>query len=52
VPVIQGAQEVEIRRIAVRGQPEYLQTKPSQKRADVVAQDVGPEFKPQYHGNK
>jgi hypothetical protein len=27
----------------------YLENHPSQKRADGVAQGVGPEFKPRYH---
>jgi hypothetical protein len=27
----------------------YLKKNPPQKRVDGVAQDVGPEFKPQYH---
>jgi hypothetical protein len=30
----------------------YLEKKPTQNRADGVAQGVGPEFKPQYHKKK
>jgi hypothetical protein len=30
----------------------YLEKNPSQKRAGVVVQGVGPEFKPHYHKNK
>jgi hypothetical protein len=30
----------------------YLEKNPSQKRAGGVAQSVGPEFKPQYQGEK
>jgi hypothetical protein len=30
----------------------YLEKNPSQKRAGEVAQEVGPEFKPQYHQKK
>jgi hypothetical protein len=30
----------------------YLKDKPSHKRAGGVAQDIGPEFKPQYHKKK
>jgi hypothetical protein len=54
MPVIPATQEAEIRRIVVRSQPGQIvcetlsQKYPSQKRAGVVAQGVGPEFKPQY----
>jgi hypothetical protein len=53
-PVILATQEAEIRRIMVRGQSgqivrEILSRKTlHKKRADGVAQGVGPEFKPQY----
>jgi hypothetical protein len=55
MPVILATQEAEIRRFVVQSQPweivlETLSRKnPSQKRADGVAQSVGPKFKPQYH---
>jgi hypothetical protein len=45
--VILATQEAEIRRITVQSQPGQIT-----KRAGRVAQDVGPEFKPQYHKNK
>jgi hypothetical protein len=53
-PVILEMQEAEIRRIIVRSQPRqivrtYLK-KPNTKGR--VAQDVGPEFKPQYQKKK
>jgi hypothetical protein len=54
-PVILATQEAEIRRIAVRSQPGPIVPRdpilkiPITKRAAGVAQDVGPEFKPQYH---
>jgi hypothetical protein len=57
-PVIIPTQEVEIRRITVQSQPRknsvrpYLKKQPSQRRAGGMAQDVGPEFKPQYHTQK
>jgi hypothetical protein len=47
-----------IRRILVQSQPgkkvckTLSQNNPSQKRAGGVAQDIGPEFKPQYQGKK
>jgi hypothetical protein len=41
--VILATQEAEIRRITVQSQPGQIT-----KRAGRVAQDVGPEFKPQY----
>jgi hypothetical protein len=58
MPVILDTQEAEIRRITVRSQPRQIVYKilslklPSQKRAGGVAQDIGPEFKPQYHKKK
>jgi hypothetical protein len=51
MPVILAAQEAEIKRIMVWGQPGQLVLEtlfgknPSQKRAGGVAQGVGPEFK-------
>jgi hypothetical protein len=51
VPV---AQEAEIRRIEIQSQTRQIiyetlsQKTPSQKRGGAVAQNVGPEFKPQY----
>jgi hypothetical protein len=54
MPVILATQEAEIRRLVVRSQPGQIVCKtpsrknPSQKRADGVAQGVGPKFKPQY----
>jgi hypothetical protein len=59
-PVIPATQEAEIRRIEVRGQPGQIvprdpiskKKKPSQKRADGVAQGEDPEFKPQGHPKK
>jgi hypothetical protein len=53
-PVILATQEVEIRRIMVRSQPQAssLQDPSQKKRAGRVAQGVGPEFKPQYHKKK
>jgi predicted P-loop ATPase len=53
--VILGTQEAEIRRIKSQSQPRQIvhetlsQNDQSQKRTGVVAQGVGPEFKPQYH---
>jgi hypothetical protein len=59
MPVILAAQEAEIWRTAVQSQPRKivlqdptLEKNPSQKRAGGVAQDVGPEFKLQYHKKK
>jgi hypothetical protein len=55
MPVILATQEAEIRRIMVSSQPKQIvhetlsQKNPSQKKAGRVAQDVYPEFKPQYH---
>jgi hypothetical protein len=54
--VILATQEAEIRRILFPSQPREIvqetlslsRKKPSQKRADGVAQDEGPEFKPQH----
>jgi hypothetical protein len=52
--VILATQEAEIRRFAVQSQSRQIihktlsQKHPSHKRAGVVAQRVGPEFKPQY----
>jgi hypothetical protein len=58
-PVILPTQEAEIRRIVVQSHPgeivhEILSRKknPSQKRADGVAEGVGPEFKPQKRKKK
>jgi hypothetical protein len=57
-PVILATHEADIRRIAVQSQPGQIVCenlswkKPSQKGADGVAQDVGPELKPQYHKKK
>jgi hypothetical protein len=62
MPIILATQEAQIRRIAVLSQPGQIVLKtlsqkthqdpisknPSHKRADRVAQGVGPEFKPQY----
>jgi hypothetical protein len=49
-PVILATQEAEIKRIMVRSQPGQTACETlSQKRAGVVAQGIGPEFKPQYH---
>jgi hypothetical protein len=50
--VILATQEVEIRRIMVQSQHEQnssAEKNPSQKRAGRMAQEEGPEFKPQYH---
>jgi hypothetical protein len=53
-PIFLATQGAEIRRIMVQSQPEQIvcetlfQKNPSQKRAGGVAQDVGPEFKPQH----
>jgi hypothetical protein len=52
--VILATQEAEIRRFAVQSQSRQIihktlsQKHPSHKRAGVVDQRVGPEFKPQY----
>jgi hypothetical protein len=57
-PVILAIQEVGIRRIAVQSQPRQIVRKTlswkkqSQKKADGVAQGIGPEFKPQDHKKK
>jgi hypothetical protein len=58
-PVILAIQEAEIRRIAVRSQSrknssqDPISKKPiTKKRADEVAQGVGPEFKLKYHKKK
>jgi hypothetical protein len=52
-PVILATQEAEIRRISVQSQHEQISQKnPSHKRAGLVAQGVGPEFKPQYSRKK
>jgi hypothetical protein len=55
MPVILATQEAEIRRTAIQRQPRQIvhgtvsqKKSPSQKRTGGVAQDVGPEFKPQY----
>jgi hypothetical protein len=53
-----GYSEAEIRRIPVQIQPGQIvfetlfQNNPLQKRAGGVTQEVGPEFKPQYHKKK
>jgi hypothetical protein len=53
-PVILSTQESEIKRIEVQSQPRQIVCKtlsqkyPSQKTAGGAAQDVDPEFKPQY----
>jgi hypothetical protein len=58
MPVTPATQEAEIKRILFQSQPgqtvhETLSQKhPSQKRAGGVAQNIGPEFKPQYQKNK
>jgi hypothetical protein len=55
MPVILAVQKAAIRSIVVRSQPGQIvletlsQKYPSQKRSGVVAQGIGPEFKPQYH---
>jgi hypothetical protein len=56
--VIPATQEAEIRTLFL-SQPEanssaktHFEKNTSQKRADGVAQDVGSEFKPQYHQKK
>jgi hypothetical protein len=52
--VILATQEAEIWRVVVRSQPRqivhkpYLEKNPPQNRAGGMAQDVGPEFKPQH----
>jgi hypothetical protein len=57
-PVILATQEAEIRRITLLNQRRQILREtltpenPSQKRAGGVAQDVGPEFKPQCHKKK
>jgi hypothetical protein len=57
-PVILATQEAEIRRILVRSQPRQivlrycLKKTLHKKRADRVAQGVGPEFKVQYWERK
>jgi hypothetical protein len=54
MPVILVTQEAEIRRIEVQSQPgeigsrDPILKKPFKKRADGMAQGVGPEFKSQY----
>jgi hypothetical protein len=55
-PVILATQEAEIRRITVRSQPgqivrETLSQKKKNHKKGLV-QNVGPEFKPQYHKKK
>jgi hypothetical protein len=56
--LILATQWAEIRRIAVQSQPPEIVLKtmsrknPSQKMAGGVVQIVGPEFKPQYRGEK
>jgi hypothetical protein len=57
--VILATREAEIRRIEVQSQPGQIVDKTlsgkkthQKKRAGGVAQDVGPEFKPQYHQKK
>jgi hypothetical protein len=58
MPVIPATQETEIRRTTVGRQPGQIvprdpisgEKKNSQKRAGGVAQDIGPELKPQYGG--
>jgi hypothetical protein len=58
MPIILGAQEAEIRMIAVQSQPGQIVLvtlsgkSHSQQRAARVAQGVGPELKLQYHKNK
>jgi hypothetical protein len=64
MPIILATQEAEIRRITVQSQPGQMvcetlsrknpsqKNKPNQtktKKAGGVPQDIGPEFKPQYH---
>jgi hypothetical protein len=55
VPVILATQELEIRWIMVQSQPRQIVHKtlspenPSQKKTGGVDQDVGTEFKSQYH---
>jgi hypothetical protein len=58
-PVIVATQESEISSIAVQSQSRQIvqetlsqKKKKSQKRAGTVAQNVDPEFKPQYHKQK
>jgi hypothetical protein len=54
MPIILTTQEADIRKITVRSQPRQIVCKtlsqkyPSQKTAGGAAQDVDPEFKPQY----
>jgi hypothetical protein len=54
ISIILATQEAEIRELWFKTSPgkqfgrPYLKKNPSQKRADGVAQDEGPEFKPQY----
>jgi hypothetical protein len=55
MPLTLATQQAEVRRRAVQSQPGQIvhetlsQKGPSQKRTGGVAQDVGSEFKPQYH---
>jgi hypothetical protein len=57
-PIIPATQEAGIRRVTVQSQPRQTvwetlsQKHPSQKKASEVAQDAGPEFKPQCHKKK
>jgi hypothetical protein len=54
IPVVLATQDAEIRRMEDQSQPgqrvsqTLFQKTTSQKWADGVAEDVGPEFKPQY----
>jgi hypothetical protein len=56
--IILATQEAEIRSIVVQSQPRQIvcetlsQNNPSQNRAGVETQGVGPEFKPQYYKKK
>jgi hypothetical protein len=58
MPVIPAIQEAEIKRIMVQSQSRQIvhetlsRKKPSQKRAGIVAQSIGPEFKTQYNKKK
>jgi hypothetical protein len=58
-PVILAIQEAEIRKIICQSQASQIvhktitwKKKPFSKLSGVVAQSVGPEFKPQYNNNK